>query len=238
MDRERILQSVPELTDSGLTWDKPEKPKKRTPFLVRVFTFLVSIAVIVILPFALLLRVSTYAYVAQGVQTWVALLAGVFATALVVTIYAAIVSKKLTGKARVRLLAKRVALPLVLVYCAYTLLYLSSVNAKSEDVREYYRSLHPMLRIAVSTVILVDRDIVITDTHRNPEDYAAMGLPIARESMHYRQDDGYVHAMDLRTIGRPEWKNSAIQAYFNIIGMETLRHEGSADHLHVSIPLR
>lgn len=238
MDKERILLSVPELSETGITWDIPEKPQRRRPFLLRAFTILLGLIIIVVLPFVLLLRVSIYLYVRQSVETWFAVLAGVLATALIVTIYAAVISKKLTGKARIRLLAKRVALPLVLVYCAYTLLYLSSVNAKSEDVRAYYRSLHPMLRIAVSTVILVDRDIVITDVHRTPEDYAAMGLPASRESLHYRQEDGFVHAMDLRTIGRPEWRNSAVAAYFRLAGLEILRHEGTADHLHVSLPVR
>jgi len=211
---------------------------KRRPLLVRLFVLVLSLAVLIVLPFAVLVRVSIYLYVAYSAQTWIALAGGVAATAIVVTLYSAIVSKKLTGKARVGVLAKRVALPLVLAYCAYTLLYLSNVNAKSPDVREYYSSLHPMLRIAVSTVILVDSDIVITDLHRTPEDYAAMGLPARTESLHYRQSDGFVHAMDLRTAGRSEWRNSLVEFYFRAAGFETLRHVGTADHLHASLPLQ
>lgn len=197
-----------------------------------------SLVLLVVLPFALLVRVSTYLYTSLSAQTWIALAGGVVTTALVVTLYSAAISKKLTGKARVRVLAKRVALPLVLVYCAYTLLYLSNVNAKSAAVQEYYRSLHPMLRTAVSTVILLDSDIVITDLHRTPDDYAAMGLPVREESLHYRQGDGFVHAMDLRTVGRPEWRNSAVEFYFRAAGFETLRHVGTADHLHVALPVQ
>jgi len=201
-----------------------------------LFFLLLSLALLIVLPFAVLVRVSIYLYATYAVQTWVALAGGAVATALVLTIYSAIVSKKLTGKTRIRVLAKRVALPLVLAYCGYTLLFLSSVNAKSPDVREYYRSLHPMLRIAVSTVILVDQDIVITDLHRTPEDYAAMGLPARVESMHYRQSDGFVHAIDLRTVGRQDWRNTAVEYYFRAAGLETLRHMGTADHLHVALP--
>jgi len=55
------------------------------------------------------------------------------------------------------------------LYCGYSLLYLASVNAKSEPVRAYYRSVHPLLRLAPSTLILVDRDMLITDSGRLPE---------------------------------------------------------------------
>lgn len=206
--------------------------------MVRFSFLLLGLVVLTVLPFAVLVRVSVFLYAELDVQTWFALAGGVLATVLVVTIYSAAVSKKLTGKARVRVLAKRVAVPLVVAYCVYTLMYLSSVNAKSSEVREYYRSLHPLLRITVSTVILVDREIVITDAHRTPEDYAAMGLPPQMESLHYRQEDGFVHAMDLRTVGRPSWRNTVVDAYFRIAGFDTLRHVGTADHLHVALPVK
>ncbi|MFC1639765.1 hypothetical protein ACFL3B_03265 [Gemmatimonadota bacterium] len=226
------------MSELGITWEKPAAKIKRRPFIVRAVPWAFSLVFLVVLPFTVLVRVSTYLNTASGVQTWVALAGGVAATALVVTLYSAVLSKKLTGKARFRALAKRVALPLVLAYCAYTLLFLSSVNAKSAAVQEYYKSLHPMLRIAVSTVILLDSDIVITDLHRTPDDYVAMGLPVRAESLHYRQGDGFVHAMDLRTEGRPEWRNSAVELYFRAAGFETLRHVGTADHLHVALPVQ
>jgi len=238
MNREQILENVPQVTESGITWEKPPEKAKKRSFLARLVFWVCSLAVLVVLPFAVLIRVSTYLYSVYSVQTWIALAGGVAATALVVTLYSAVVSKKFTGKARVRVLAKRVALPLVLAYCVYTLLYLSNVNAKSAAVQEYYQSLHPMLRTAVSTVILVDSDIVITDVHRTPEDYAAMGLPAREESLHYRQGDGFVHAMDLRTVGRPHWRNKAVEFYFRLAGFETLRHVGTADHLHVALPVQ
>jgi uncharacterized membrane protein len=235
---EQILANIPQVSESGITWEKPAVAVKRRPFLVRCVLLVSSLTSLVLLPFAVLIRVSTYLYSGHATQTWIALAGGVAATVLVVTLYSAVVSKKLTGKARVSVLAKHVALPLVLAYCAYTLLYLSNVNATSPGVREYYRSLHPMLRTAVSSVILVDSDVVITDLHRTPEDYAAMGLPAREESLHYRQSDGFVHAMDLRTVGRPEWRNSAIELYFRAAGFETLRHVGTADHLHISLPVQ
>jgi hypothetical protein len=131
--------------------------------------------------------------------------------------------------------AKWVALPLVVFYCSYSLLYLASVNAKSAPVRAYYRALHPLLRISLSTLILVDRDMLITDTGRAPEDYTRMGLPTNTRTRHYRQADGWIHAVDLRTSGRGAIKNRGVQFYFWLMGFDTRRHVGTADHLHVEL---
>ncbi len=203
----------------------------------RLLTAVLSLAVVVALPFVVLVRISVHFHVSRGLQTWLALGVGGLATLVVLTTYAVWISKKLTGRLRAVLLAKRVVFPLVVAYCLYALLYLSSLNAKSEEVRTYYRSLHPLMRVALSTIILVDRDIVVTDLTRTPQDYAAMGLPPQQASLHYRQADGYVHALDLRTIGRGGWSNWAVASYFGLMGFNTLRHIGTADHLHVSLPL-
>jgi hypothetical protein len=192
---------------------------------------------VVVLPFVVLIRASVYFYAVRGIPTWLALAGGALATTVLLTLCAAWVSKKLSGRSRVRWLATRVVLPLVLAYCLYALLYLSSVNAKGPEVRAYYRSLHPVLRVAVSTMILVDRDMVVTDVQRVPQDYQAMGLPVNEASLHYRQSDGYVHAVDLRTLGRGWLRNWVVEGYFRAMGFHTLRHRGTEDHLHVSLPL-
>jgi hypothetical protein len=64
-----------------------------------------------------------------------------------------------------------------------------------------------------------------------------MGLPVRDQSLHYPQKSGYVHAVDIRTKGRPEWKNKLTEMTFELFGMSTLRHVGTADHLHISLPL-
>jgi hypothetical protein len=120
-------------------------------------------------------------------------------------------------------------------YCTYSLIYLARVNAKSAPVRAYYTSLHPLLRLALSTIILVDRDILITDSGRQPEDYARMGLPTNRRTRHYKQPDGWIHAIDLRTNGRGPIKNRGVQFYFWLMGFDTRRHVGTADHLHIEL---
>jgi len=65
-----------------------------------------------------------------------------------------------------------------------------------------------------------------------------MGLPPNESSLHFIQDDGYAHAVDLRTVGRSEFRNRMVEAGFKVMGFNTLRHSGTADHLHVSLPVR
>ena len=101
----------------------------------------------------------------------------------------------------------------------------------------YPESLHPMLRLAASTFLLFDRQAVITDTQRTVGDYLAMGLPVNESSLHFKLEDRWVHALDLRTVGRSEWRNRVTAGYFRLMGFRTLRHVGTADHLHVSLPI-
>ena len=90
----------------------------------------------------------------------------------------------------------------------------------------------------VSVFVLADADAVITDAARTPQFYARAGLPSNESSsLHLRQDDGFVHALDLRTINRPEWRNLLAELAFRAMGFHTLRHVGTADHLHVSLRL-
>jgi len=190
-----------------------------------------------VLPFVVLMRVSVFLYLRHGYPAWFAVLAGVGGAMGLVTAYGAWWSRRLTGRLGLRR-ARRVAMALVLAFSCYALLYVSSAHAKSEEVRAYYTALHPLLRVALSTLILADREVVMTDLARRPEDYRAMGLPAYDGSLHYVQADGYVHAADLRTLGRGAVKNGLVQLYFRAMGFETLRHVGTADHLHVELAVR
>ena len=197
----------------------------------------ILVAAALVLPFWVLVGSSVFLYRGYGVPTWPALLAGLLLTALVLLIYAAWVSKRLAGKARVPGAVTKTVFAVVGAYCLYALIYLSSLNVKGAELREEYRSLHPLLRLATSTFILVDRDLVITDMERQARDYERMGLPLYEHSLHFVQADGYAHAVDLRTVGRSAWRNFLLRAYYGAMGFRTLRHVGTADHLHVSLPL-
>lgn len=195
------------------------------------------VAAILLLPFVVLVRSSVFLYARRDAPTWLALAGGAALSLLVVTVYAAWLSHRLSGRARVGTMAKWVAGPLVVAYCGYALLYLSALHAKSPGVQAEYRAVHPLLRIAVATLTLADRGLVITDLERVPADYPAMGLPVYDGSLHYVQADGWAHAMDLRTSGRGMISNALRQLYFAAMGFGTLRHVGTADHLHVELAL-
>ena len=200
-----------------------------------------KIAMIIALPFAVLVRGSVFFYEHGTTSVWLALLTAAILTCAVVTAYAVWLARKFTkrggrgGRALIIPLAKWVALPLVVFYCGYSLVYIASVHAKSPPVRAYYGSLHPLLRLALSTLILADRDMLITDSGRLPEDYGRMGLPTNSRTRHYKQADGWIHAVDLRTTGRGVIKNRGAQFYFWLMGFDTKRHVGTADHLHVEL---
>ncbi len=220
----------------------PPSARAREPFARRALVLLAKFLLVAVLPFFVLVRVSMFLYSHYAYPTWLALAAGVGCTLVVLTAYAAWISRRLTGRVPLLVLARRVALPVALAYCGYALLFLSSANAKTERVRSYYTTLHPLLRLALSTWILLDRDAVITDLARRPEDYAGLGLAVNDGSLHLVQRDGYVHAADLRTGGRGWIRNGLVRLYFWGMGFGTLRHAGrrrgaTVDHLHVELPL-
>jgi hypothetical protein len=92
-----------------------------------------------------------------------------------------------------------------------------------------------VLRLGIGTLVWLDRELLLTDADRLPEDYRRMGLPEKSASLHYRQSSGYTHAVDIRTAGRGELRNRLVESYFRLMGFRTLRHVGTADHLHVSL---
>lgn len=215
---------------------KREKAAPRDWRLISVALLqgVLRLVAIIALPFVVLVRGAVFFYEHGRVPAWLALLVAGLLTIGLVTVYASSLLHTLTGRSRVLLIAKWVALPLVVFYCGFSLLYLSRINAKP-DVRAYYRTVHPLLRLALSTWILVDDKLVVTDMRRAREDYARMGLAVNETSLHYRQADGWVHAVDLRTTSRGWFRNRLVQVYFWGMGFNTLRHVGTADHLHVDV---
>lgn len=197
----------------------------------------VGLLVMLLLPFLVLVRSSVYLYSTYALNGWMALALGVSVTIVLLLIYAMVVNYSLSQSARIHKYVRRGIALLVVAYCGYGLLYFSGVNAKSAEVESYYRSLHPIMRVTMATTILINEDIIVTDMHRTPDDYRTMGLPVRDQSLHYPQETGYVHAVDIRTKDRPEWKNWITEKTFELFGMNTLRHVGTADHLHISLPL-
>jgi len=121
---------------------------------------------------------------------------------------------------------------------------------KDGQVAEEWRQLHPTLRLALWVVTLEDWSVVLTDIARTPEEYAAKGDSIypgaatgvglgpepPDGSKHYVDEDGYARAVDLRVGDAGPLRNWIRQGLFLMMGLDTLRHEGTADHLHVALP--
>jgi len=129
-----------------------------------------------------------------------------------------------------------IAFLLVLVYAVQGLLFMNNKNLKSPELKKEMMNLHPILRLGLSTLVFLDQDLVITDATRVKEDYKKMGLSSNSKSLHYKQaSTGYAHAVDLRTKGKSELRNNLVKYYFEILGFNTLRHVGTADHLHISL---
>ena len=193
-------------------------------------------ALAAVLPFALLVRTAVFLYAGYGMAAWASLGIAAMGVAVLLTAYVAGAAYKLRGRLRFSWAAKTAG-ALMAVYCGYALVYVSAANVKTSEVAATYTALHPLLRLATSTLILTDGDLVITAAAREQADYARMGLPVQPRSLHYPQADGWVHAIDLRTSGRSAWQNAWMQAYFEAMGFQTLRHTGTADHLHVALRL-
>lgn len=202
----------------------------------RIASWVLGVAVLIAAPFVVLIRGAVWLYEDYHVGPWIALGLAVTATSLLLLAYAAAITKRIAGHWSWPVWGRRALVALVAAYAIYAVAFLAASNAKSPDVRSQYHALHPLLRVAASTLILMDPEAVVTDLARHPADYSRMGLPIEHSSSHYIQADGYSHALDLRTVGRPWWRNVAAEVYFRVMGFETLRHAGTADHLHVWLP--
>jgi hypothetical protein len=153
----------------------------------------------------------------------------------IITLFGLLFGFEKISRKSIKIKALLVVLALA-AYAFFTMVNIDRANAKSDEVRKEFRSLHPILRLGVGSMMVLDRSAIVTDFSRKPSDYDAMGLKRLKNSLHYKQKDGYVHAMDLRTKDRSGFRNFIVQKYFQLVGFKTLRHGGTADHLHISLP--
>lgn len=214
---------------------KTRRRRRPLRFPLRVVRWTLLAAVLAVLPFLLLIRGGVFAYHQWDLAPWLALALSATATMLLLALYALVASRRMgAGKGLTKGMT-RAAMCLAAAYVVYSVVFVAGGNVKSPEVRAEYTALHPLLRLGASALILVDPDAVITDAGRTPDFYRRMGLSPNESSLHFEQESGFVHALDLRTIGRPEWRNRAAELAFRAMGFHALRHVGTADHLHVSL---
>ena len=227
------------LVDEGVRQSEERKERRARvrSFPARSARLVMTVAVLAVLPFAILIRGGVFAYREWGLGTWPALFLAALATALLLGGYAWYLTRRFGASRGVRKVIVRAAMGVGIAYVGYALVFIASENVKSDEVQTEYSRVHPLLRVAASALILVDPASVITDAGRTEEDYFLMGLPPNEASLHFEQETGYVHALDLRTNGRPEWRNKAVELGFWALGFHSLRHVGTADHLHLSLRL-
>lgn len=215
------------------------KKKAKESKILWALLWPLRVVVAVVLPFFVLIRFSVLLYELLGIPAWVALGTGTLLTFILLYFYLNYLSRLISGKKKTKDKAKRFNLRAALVvmgaFTAFSMLYISASNTKTSNVQDEYAALHPLLRSAVSVLLIFDRDAVVTDMSRTHLDYREMKLAVKNKSLHYAQSDGYVHALDLRTKGRAESRNKWIESYFRVMGFRTLRHTGTEDHLHVSL---
>jgi len=213
-----------------------DAPKKNRSLWGLCFRWLISPVILLTLPFLALLRGSTLLYQHSSMPIWLC----VVSAAAISGFFVVFASWRLASRFGLSIgkYTRRVSFALAASFVLFTTLYISADNVKTPEVAETYTALHPLLRMATSTMIIIDSEGVITDGARVVEDYEQMGLATNTTSLHYEQADGYVHALDLRTKDRSDLRNMLSALYFRALGFDTLRHVGTADHLHISLKMR
>ena len=200
----------------------------------KIIYFLIKVFLLLSLPFICLVRGAVYLYEVEQLGSWVSIFGAAGITVFLLIIYMIFFYGRITGK--VGSLSKKLwmASILVLGYGIHGLYFFSSQNAKHKDVKNEFTSLHPILRLSVSTIVHLDEGLIMTDANRVPEDYKRMGLKSKNNSLHYKQSNGYVHAFDVRVKNRSWLRNSLLQLYFKAMGFNTLR----LSLIHISEPTR
>jgi hypothetical protein len=206
--------------------------------LVLVLLVLMAVPLLFVLPFIVLIKGMIIAY-DYGLSGWVSLLCGSLATFAVIFVYLVALDRSIGRRIYMKPYVKVMITGVIVgVFVSYVMLVMAQENVKNTRLISKYQDMHPILRVGVRTWSFFDRDILITDMTRSIKDYRKMRVRAYRRSLHFRQKKtGYVHAFDIRTKGRTRFQNWLTQVVFKMMGFKTLRHGGTADHLHVELVL-
>lgn len=206
--------------------------------IVRILGHFLRAILILTAPFFLFVRSAVYIHTEYQYHATFSILASGLVLALILFVYLTIgyrIFFKRIGDGKA--LKNRLIFILLLSFgiLVHLLFFISSKHGKTSDIKSEFSELHPILRLATGIFTKLDKNLVVTDISRSAEDYDNMGLRENKRSLHYPQKDGYAYAIDLRTKGKSHLNNSLLTWYYKILGFETLRHVGTADHLHVAL---
>ena len=167
---------------------------------------------------------------------WPAVVVGLLAGGVLLAVTVVLVLRPRSPR---RALILLVTLPTMLLTAGcLSVTHFPRSNFKSDELRAEWYRLHPTLRVALWIARLGAGDLLLTDVSRQPSDYDDMGLTTPTWSAHFfAPRDGYAHAVDLRVRDSGDLRNWARQGVFLALGLRADRHGGTADHLHVSLPL-
>jgi len=145
------------LVDEGRKQSGQRKARRsrlrRLPFVM--LKWAVGLVVLAVLPFAVLIRGGVFAYREWALGTWPALALAVTVTTLLLAGYAWAFSRKVGAGKGMRWVLTRGAIAIAVAYSGYALVYVASANVKSEDIQAQYTAIHPLLRVAASSLIRV-----------------------------------------------------------------------------------
>ncbi len=192
----------------------------------------------------LLVRVQLLLLAHYPTAEWPAMAAGLLAGGVTLAIAVAMALRLRSPRRALMLL---LALPTMLLTAGcLSVTHFPRSNFKSDELRAEWYRLHPTLRNALWVARLGEGALILTDVTRKPSNYGEMGLTEPSWSSHFTSPrNGYAHAIDLRVRDAGDLRNWARQGVFLALGLKadrlggpTDRHGGTADHLHVSLPLR
>ena len=205
--------------------------------LRRSVSWVMGMGILVATLFAILVRGSVFSYDTWAFGASLSLVSAVLMTVPLLLLGAWVIIRGRRIGRRFQLMFIRGAIMIAFIYIGYAVLYVASTNAVPDEIREEYQTIHPLLRLAASPVIVFDPSAFRHPDGSVLEDYRLMGLSANEANLHFVQKDDLIHSLDLVTDNRSEWRNRAIELGFWAFGFHSLRHRGLGDHLHVSLRL-
>ena len=205
--------------------------------LRRSVSWVMGMGILVATLFAILVRGSVFSYDTWAFGASLSLVSAVLMTVPFLLLGAWVIIRGRGIVRKVRHTLIRGTISIAFIYIGYAVLYVASTNAVPDEIREEYQTIHPLLRLAASPVIVFDPSAFRHPDGSVLEDYRLMGLSANEANLHFVQKDDLIHSLDLVTDNRSEWRNRAIELGFWAFGFHSLRHRGLGDHLHVSLRL-